>query len=144
MGYGNTYEELLDIVKNKKNLEKGGDTYYSFSNLTKEQIDTLAELVGYEDGRESWYELTQNDSPTIGEFLDLDEEFHKKITYIGYVILPPRDDIRVSIEGFDGTYLNAEEALELMYRYGEADEKSYSKDGTVSNGITFSIGFWWD
>lgn len=137
MGYGNTYEELVDIIKNKKNLEEKGDTYYSFSGLTKDQILTLSELVGYEDGMESWMEERQNYSPTIQEFLDLTDEFGKDcISYNGYVILPPRSDFRVSIEGFDGYNLSSEEAMELMYRYGEADEKSYNQG--------YEVHFWWD
>jgi hypothetical protein len=82
----------------------------------------------------------QNASPTVREFLDLADEFGEgRIRYIGYKVVPPRGDWRVTIEGFIGNLLSADEALELTSRFRSADEIDNDKDRN-----TYNVRFWWD
>ncbi len=81
----------------------------------------------------------QNASPSIGEFLDELAPYEAKVRLIGYIVYPPRDDARVSIEGFTASGLTAEEALDLFARYhADENDKNQEQDGT------WSVRFWWD
>jgi hypothetical protein len=112
-----------------------GDTYVPFpeEGLTWEQLNELVQVGGADP------ENAQNDSPTIGEFLDEVAHLGGRIRFIGYIIYPPRSDCRVSVEGFEGFGLTADEALDLAARY-RADEfdKARQPDGT------YDVRFWWD
>ena len=81
----------------------------------------------------------QNDSPSIGDFLRELIPYKDSISFIGYVVYPPRTDTRVSVEGFEAKGVTAEIGLDLAFRY-KADETGYKKneDGT------FDLSFWWD
>jgi hypothetical protein len=99
-------------------------------------LDDLAELL--EIGAcES--DDCQNCSPSIQQFLDNLESYSDRVSLLGYVVYPPRDDCRVSVEGFVAERLTAEEALDLMTRYGHADDRDCQKLGD-----TYSVRFWWD
>jgi hypothetical protein len=70
------------------------DTYdcMRFSELTVEDLEELVEKKFADP------EMNQNDSPTIGEFLEFVKE-NPGFTLHGYIITPNRNDYRVSIEG---------------------------------------------
>ena len=78
----------------------------------------------------------QNSSPTISEFLKDLEALKEMILFDGCVVVPPRKDARVSIEGFTASPLNAEEALSLLYKYRKADECELRK---VDGGFFLSV-----
>jgi hypothetical protein len=111
------------------------DTHVRFPDegLTWEQLNELVQ-VGAADP-----ENVQNDSPMIGEFLDELANLGDRVRFIGYIIYPPREDCRVSVEGFEAFGLTADEALDLAARY-RADEfdKNRRPDGT------YDVRFWWD
>ncbi len=112
-----------------------GDTYVSCPDegITWEQLNELVQ-VGAADP-----EGAQNASPTIGEFLDELASLGDRIRFIGYIIYPPREDSRVSVEGFEGVGLTADDALELAARYrADESEKNHRSDGT------YNVRFWWD
>lgn len=84
----------------------------------------------------------QNASPSIKEFI---EEFNfgeEDTIYEGYVVLPPRDDRRVSIDGVTFVVGSAEEALEVISNgwARSADECDYDKDAEGR----YHIRLWWD
>lgn len=80
-------------------------------------------------------DLTQNGSPTIEAFMDFMEK-HPDVLAHGYVIVPSRDDHRVSLEGVE---YKGEATKELIYAFAEAfryaDEFEISKNG---------LHCWWD
>ncbi len=104
-----------------------------FDNKTREEI--LQAIVEY--GDPSNLKEAQNSSPTTQEMLDLADKYN--ITFEGYIVLKPREDWRVSLEGFTIYGVSAEGGLTLLEEY-DADEKSHEKheDGT------FDLRFWWD
>ena len=60
-------------------------------------LDELEQLVkeGFADPEE-----TQNDAPSVGEFLDFMREYDVALAH-GYVVSNDREDVRVSIEGLE-------------------------------------------
>lgn len=108
--------------------------YQRFDKKTRQEVIELIEKHGQKED----YESAQNDSPTVQELLDLADKY-KTITYGGYIIFPPRDDYRVSIDGFSVTDLTADETLSLMQEYKHADDVDYIKD---NDKYTFTA--WWD
>jgi hypothetical protein len=119
--------------RDPSNSQTGTYVRFPDEGLTWEQVNELVRVGGADP------EETQNDSPTIGEFLNELAFLGDRIRFIGYIIYPPRDDCRVSVEGFEGRSLTAEDALELAARY-RADEvtKDRRPDGT------YDVRFWWD
>lgn len=98
-----------------------GDSYggiQRFSGLTAEKLSLLVKEK-FADPTE-----TQNNSPTISDFLN----FLKKnpgFTAHGYVVLPEREDYRVSIEGVEwsGTEsLSPKSMQEFVDMFRDADE----------------------
>lgn len=118
----------------KMQLEERTGDHQRFDYATKEEVEKLIE----EFGQQQDYEDAQNDSPTVREFLAMEKTL-PTITFIGYIIHKPRDDWRVSVEGFNATNLQAETVMELL-RDLSADERDFDKneDGT------FNVRFWWD
>lgn len=110
------------------------DEYQRFrgEGLSREQLAELVQIGAADPGE------AQNDSPTIGEMMD--DETLKAARFIGYVIYPPRNDARVSVEGFRVAGVSADTALDLMTGYGNADEKEWSKR---PDGL-YDLRFWWD
>ena len=115
------------------------NTYQPFEMATYEQVKKYLEEFGCKDNLSE----QQNDSPTVQEFLDLYTEF-PFITYIGYIIKKPREDYRVSIEGFEIKNLTADEALDLYDRFDNADEKNKREMITKEMPILYNVRFWWD
>ena len=106
-----------------------------YDHKTKAEIEAYLEKYGNGHDREE----AQNDSPTVGEFLELADAY-PTITYHGYVVEKPRTDFRVAIEGFEITGLTADQTLDVVDEYGYADERQYKKqpDGT------YTVYTWWD
>ena len=108
---------------------------WHYDHKTNAEIEAYIEKYG--NGHDM--EEAQNDSPTVGEFLELAKSY-PTITFHGYVVEKPRTDFRVSIEGFEITGLTADEALDVRGAYGYADEFTHEKqpDGT------YTVYTWWD
>lgn len=111
------------------------DTYWHYEDKNKAEIEAYLEKYGNEGNLEE----NQNDSPTVREFLELSKNY-PQITYTGYVIEKPRDDYRVSIDGFSISKLTADEALDMLETYAYADSVGHEKqaDGT------YTVSAWWD
>ena len=113
--------------------ERLGD-HQGFYDATKEEVEKLIA----EFGQKQDYEDAQNDSPTVREFLEMEKTL-PTITFIGYIIHKPRDDYRVSVEGFNATNLQAETAIELLKElYADERDCDKNEDGT------YNVRFWWD
>ena len=111
------------------------DPLWHYEHKTKAEIEAYIEKYG--NGHD--LEETQNDSPTVGKFLTLADQY-PTITFHGYVVEKPRTDFRVAIEGFEITGLTADEALDVVDAYGYADECRHKKqtDGR------YTVHTWWD
>ena len=111
-----------------------GETFVRWDGGTMEELQKLVEIGACDP------EDTQNSSPSIQEILDELSLCPGKVTLFGYVIYPPREDARVSVEGFHAEALTPNEALDLMVKFRDADEVDRSKgqDGLIS------LRFWWD
>ena len=110
-------------------LEEGED-YGHFEGMPHETLATLIK-EGYANPGEY-----QNSSPSIGVF----EEFMKannEVTAHGYIILPPRDDYRVSLEGVEGQNVDQAAMQEVIDCFGNADEFN-------TNLKTGNFYAWWD
>ena len=80
--------------------------------------ETLATLV--EEGFAN-PDMTQNSSPSIGQFLSY-MKAHPKVTAHGYIVSRGRSDARVSIEGLHSNADDAEEQIEFLEWNRGADE----------------------
>lgn len=98
----------LDADRNRTGLSY-------FDGLSAEYLATLVE-EGFADPT-----MTQNSSPSIGEFLEY-MTAHPKVTAHGYIVSKARDDARVSIEGLHSGTSDAEEQLEFLEWNHSADE----------------------
>ena len=95
-------------------------------------------------GKKEDYDGTQNDSPTAKEMLELDKRY-PNILYEGYVISKPREDWRVSIEGFSIADVEADKAVKLLLEFDNADEKTAEKCDVEPDGeLVYFMRFWWD
>ena len=87
-----------------------------FENMSCEVLEKLLELE-FADPKE-----TQNNSPTIKQFLTFMQKY-PKFKAIGYVVSPDRDDCRVTIEGLKANEnLTAEEIAAFAIKFHNADE----------------------
>jgi hypothetical protein len=111
------------------------ETFYAV-DLSPEELRHLVEL-GAAD-----IQNTQNESLSIGAFLDeFGSEPYQNVVFIGYVVLPPRHDARVSVEGVMFTVPDAMSALNVVVNTVRlADELSYEE---LPNG-QIAIRAWWD
>ena len=116
------------------------DTYKSFEGLTARELRKLIKTKG----RKGDLNCTQNDSPTAKEMLALSKKYIN-ILYSGYVIGKPREDWRVSVEGFSIPDVSAEEAVALLLEFDNADEKTAEKCDVEPDGdLVYYMRFWWD
>jgi hypothetical protein len=102
--------EILDVA-----VPTRGDTYVSVG-FTTAQLQQLVE-VGAADRDEQ-----QNDAPSVGAFLDYFAAVSYPVSFIGYVIFPPRPDARVSVEGFEATPQTQADRDGLVKAFRRADE----------------------
>ena len=82
----------------------------------------------------------QNAAPSISEFLADLTPFEDKVKLIGYIVYPPRNDARVSIEGFTCSNLSGDQTIEMLKDYWHADERDADKQPDGS----YNVRFWWD
>ena len=142
------------------------DTYVSFHNKTQEQVDadlryhqSLAKEGGFSADEystpgcaipyENLKELLRlkivsgedghNESPSVDEFLKILKPLAKHIRFMGYVIYPPRNDARVSIDGFFIEGVDKETIKKIQKKFHSADEID-----VVENKESFDGRFWWD
>lgn len=133
--------EIWDKIQELRNGEGylNSDTYVSLPrNITKDEVLFLVEKIGnaYGDPMED----CQNSSPTMREMLELHDLLGDKITYHGYTVFPPRDDYRLTIEGYEAKGLTKDEFMSLLEASRYADEFNF---GESEEGI-FWIYTWWD
>jgi len=116
----------------KRNDILGVDTSGDYTPIPEMSLDTLKQL---EAAALLDPEETQNDSPSIREFMEF-MRIHPGVTAHGYTIGGNRTDARVSIEGlhYSGV-MTLEFAAEVANRFHFADEFEISVNG-------FRI--WWD
>lgn len=119
-------------------IEKEYGQLQRFEGATKaEVLKLVAERGNDTDIADEW-----NGFPSAQNLFDNLDQLGDKITYHGYIIdkSTGRSDWRVTVEGFNGDNLTADQALEIMSMYSGADEISHSKneDGT------YSVYAWWD
>jgi hypothetical protein len=106
--------------------------YRHYQNMTLDELKKIVELWPDEAQEQ------QNDAPSIEEFIALGEEF-PGMTFHGYSIHPPREDTRVSVEGFDftGTPEQAVALVNKLHAEYSVEELEISPDGR-------SVHTWWD
>lgn len=104
--------------------------------------DTLVKLVEIGAAKP---DDAQNSSPTIQEFLDIFKNMKDRVSFIGYVVYPPRDDCRVSIEGFDACGFIGDDLLNFLqkvpFKDAYVDEKNYKQN---EEDGTWTLHCWWD
>jgi hypothetical protein len=110
--------------------------YESFEGLSKSAVLGMLPQFGSPTNLTD----TQNSSPTFTELVDLEKLFGDDISYEGYIIKKPREDYRVSIEGFTVKNISADEILMLQLRCPDADECTWEKNPDD----TYNVRFWWD
>lgn len=114
-------QEKRDRIVYGKSQEWDKTDYNSFHGLNTKSLKQLLDekLINPEE--------TQNDSPSIQEFYDFMAKY-PGCTAHGYVIGPPRDDNRISIEDitYDGP-INDEMREEFIAMFRYADEFECSK-----------------
>lgn len=116
------------------------DTYQSFPDggLTRDEVIALIAAVGQPKD----YDGTQNESPTVREFLAMADTW-PTIRFTGYTIGKPRPDWRVGIEGYRITDLTAKQALQLVLderRSNDPDELHAIDAGDDR----YTVRAWWD
>lgn len=113
-------------------------TYKRFEKLSKSEVLALVEKIGsgvHDDPLED----RQNDAPSMGEMLALEEWLGDRVTFHGYTITAPRDDYRVSLEGYEVAGLELDEFLSILDVSRYADDFTFEKVGNTVNVYT-----WWD
>jgi len=111
------------------NWDKHDIVYYSCMD-----VGTLTQLIslGFADP-----EMTQNDSPTIEEFVEFMTRYPSCVAH-GYVVSPNRDDCRVSIEGLvcSEDLVTNDMLYDFVGSFRCADEFTVSKED--------GLYCWWD
>ena len=109
-----------------------------FSGMPHEVIDELLK-EGYAEPEEN-----QNFSPSIREFYtfmktwtSLEGHEGAEITAHGYIIMPPRDDARVTLEGIAGKGLSVLGMQDAIAELRHADDFEFN----IEDGVFYS---WWD
>lgn len=120
----NEREQLLFGKKyNINNYRLGG-----VCGFDKVPAETMRKLI---DEKYADPEETQNESPSIQEFLDFIEAREDPDNWYlhGYAVSPERDDVRVSVEGI-GSYapVSAEDLVDFVKLCRYADELDCTTD----------------
>lgn len=91
------WNEAFEILSNNSDLN---DKYawggiFRFEGLTMEGVSQLynKEMLDPEEA--------QNSSPTVEEMINFikDNKFENKLNFHGYIVVPERNDVRISFEG---------------------------------------------
>ena len=109
-----TKEEILGIIG-----KYGDGGIEHFNGLSAKSLKELIKL-GFADPED-----TQNESPSIAEFLKFMEKYHNVEAH-GYAVSPNRSDERVSIEGLETKNrkeeLSKEFILDFTKKFRQADD----------------------
>ena len=108
----------------------GGIKHYDYLPL-----ETLEALV---KSKEADPKEKQNEAPSIKEMIEFGHRMKEvgcTVLYHGYRVFPPRDDVRVSVEGFRVVVSNDSQELMVTRFGGKADEFD-KRSG--------EIRAWWD
>lgn len=117
------------------NWESNSGGIASFSGI---HLPTLKKLIdlGFADPEEA-----QNDSPTIGAFLEF-MSVYPNVTVLGYVVSPNREDCRVSVEGIECSLgiMGLEDKEDKVQMCAMLDLCKYADE------LAFDYSFyaWWD
>jgi hypothetical protein len=113
------------------------DTYKRFGGWSKTQVLEKVKEIG-NGFLDDPLEDNQNSSPTMREFLHEEEEFGDRVRFDGYLILKPRTDYRVTVDGIQFSGLGKDEMINLMEKYLQSSD-DYGIDS--ERGTAW---FWWD
>lgn len=121
--------KIIEETLKCKCPRKDYDSYVRFDDVSVDKIIHLLDL-GIADPEE-----VQNDAPSIEEIVNF-LKIHPEVKAGGYVIFPPRKDIRVSIEllKYDGE-IDRDMAIDLANFSRTAQEFNLTKN---------SFRAWWD
>jgi len=124
------HPEIAAILKRRKVEDGFPANAMGFRDYRHYQGMTLDELKKIVDLWPDEAQEQQNDAPSIEEFIALGEEF-PGMTYHGYSIHPPREDTRVSVEGFDfrGTREQVVALSNKLHSEFSVEEAQVSEDG---------------
>ena len=125
--------ELVNSYTGRTSIEDALKTrdIVHFHKMPYGVIDALIK-EGYADPRDC-----QNSSPSMKEFRNFMKRHSGIITAHGYIILPPRDDARVTVEGCEGVGLSPEAMQEVIEEFRHADDFNFD----ISGGEFYA---WWD
>lgn len=126
-----TEDDILTIKTTLGIPLENNDNYEKFRNVTAEKLLEL-KVAGFVNPREA-----QNEGPTIAEFLKFAKKY-PNAKFDGYVIFPPRSDIRVTVEtiSYVGEFANDKSVIRAFgNKFGRADEFSMEPDKLLA---------WWD
>lgn len=126
------YEEIKKKIEKK--VESGRDSYYRpEGGLTGKQVIYLCEKIGNAYLDNPWDE-SHNSAPSIREMLELNSKY-PDMTFMCYTVWPPRNDYRVSCDGFVVENIDKDTMFKLMNMYHHSDEINHGDDW---------VSFWWD
>ena len=109
-----------------------------FSKMPHEVIDELIK-VGYADpeDRQNWAPSLQELNTFMRSWTSLEGHEGAEITGHGYIIMPPRDDARVTLEGIAGKGLSVLGMQDAIAELRHADDFEFN----IEDGVFYS---WWD
>lgn len=124
--------------------------HYDLVGFSDLPLKILKELV---DKKFTFKDIAQNDSPTIGEFMDMMTRFPILKAH-GYIVTAKRHDYRVSVEGLSISYDDMQSPPSIDFikdskidipseswlreNLGDADEF------TLDSGFDYYMRAWWD
>jgi len=117
-------------------------TFERFKEWTRTQVLEEIGKTGYFRGDPRG--VTQNDSPTVGTFLGLIDEYGSdNVSFEGYVVRKPRRDFRVSIDGVTVINLTEEEATKLTTQFKGFNARNLDQNRMFESD-KFVVYAWWD
>jgi hypothetical protein len=123
---GYPIEEVCSILEIPNEPHLGGIRW--FRDATEAQIRQLIAL-GAANPESGW-----NEAPALGDLLAAPG--YK--CFDGYVVYPPREDARVTIDGLTVRGLLPDEAWQLHEQWSNAD------DLRIEDELTRTVSAWWD
>lgn len=118
--YGTMTNDQFELICDKLNInpadELGG--IIRFNNVSIDVIKDLAneDLINLDD--------KQNEAPSVGEMIELSEKDGiSNVTVDGYVVVPRRDDSRISVDGLNFDYDNSlSNEVHKILKYASEDK----------------------